>query len=92
MVERHINNSYDDGVVKSKELAIFREGKLKATGMLIIDYEDDTRSHDHLSGCRSYAQALCAACLSGRLGGTVFTYGDLTLRKPSHETQRTARH
>lgn len=88
VVERHINNSYDDGVVKSKELAIFREGKLKATGMLIIDYEDDTRSHDHfvwlpeLRKVRRFAQP----AYRDAWGGTVFTYGDLTLRKPSHET------
>lgn len=87
-LERHLNNTYDDGVVKAKELVVFRTGKLKATGMLITDYEDDARSHSHsvwlpeLRKIRRFAQPVH----EDAWGGTAFTFGDMTLRKPFHET------
>ena len=88
LIERHINNTFKDGIVKSKEIAIIRDGDNKSTGMLIIDYEDDARQHDHfvwlpeLRKVRRFSQPAYAEAWAG----THFTYGDLTLRKPEYET------
>ena len=44
-VERYLNNDYaDDPVVRAKDLAIFRSGKLRGTGILITDYDDNSKS------------------------------------------------
>jgi len=42
--ENYINNNYNDGKIKQKQLAIFRTGKLKGTGILITHYSDEARS------------------------------------------------
>lgn len=87
-IERHLNNSYQDGVIKSKEIAIVRDGKDKSTGMLIVEYEDPMRPHDHyiwlpqLRKVKRFSQPAYAESWAG----THFTYGDLTLRKPEHES------
>jgi hypothetical protein len=88
-VERYLNNDYlDDPIVKAKDLAIFRSGKMKGTGMLITDYKDDARSQEYLAWLpalrkiRRFAQP----AHDDAWGGTDFTFGDVTLRKPLHET------
>ncbi len=87
-VERYLNNDYSGGAVKAKDLAIFRSGKLKGTGMLITDYNDDAKN-------QAYAIWLPALRKIRRFGepahddawgGTDFTFGDVSLRKPKHET------
>ncbi|MBF0447689.1 MAG: outer membrane lipoprotein-sorting protein [Magnetococcales bacterium] len=86
-VERHLNNDYSDGVVKGQDIAIFRSGKLKGTGMLITDFEDDDKSQSYaiwlpaLRKIRRFAQP----AHDDSWGGTDFTFGDVTLRKPQHE-------
>ena len=87
-LERFLNNDYSDGVVKAKDLAIFRSGKLKGTGMLITDFEDDSKSQSYsiwlpaLRKIRRFAQP----AHDDAWGGTDFTFGDVVLRKPQHET------
>ena len=87
-LERYLNNNYDDGVVKAKDLAIFRSGKLKGTGMLITDYVDDNKSQSYsiwlpaLRKIRRFAQP----AHDDAWGGTDFTFGDVVLRKPQNET------
>lgn len=87
-LERFVNNNYDDGVIKSKDLAIFRSGKLRGTGMLITDYVDDAKSQSYmiwlpaLRKIRRFAQP----AHDDAWGGSDFTFGDVTLRKPLHET------
>ncbi len=87
-VERHKNNDYDDGVVRSKEVAIFRSGKLRGTGMLIVDFEDDSKSQSYsiwlpaLRKIRRFAEP----AHDDAWGGTDFTFGDVILRKPMNET------
>jgi hypothetical protein len=87
-VERYLNNEYtDDPTIKAKDLAIFRSGKMKGTGMLITDYTDDARSQEYLvwlpalRKIRRFAQP----AHDDAWGGTDFTFGDVTLRKPMHE-------
>lgn len=87
-LERYLNNDYSDGVIKAQDLAIFRSGKLKGTGMLITDYEDDAKSQSYmiwlpaLRKIRRFAQP----AHDDAWGGSDFTFGDVTLRKPFHET------
>lgn len=87
-VVRHLNNAYKDGEIKAKDLAIFQSGKLKGTGMLIIDFTDDSKSQSYsiwlpaLRKIRRFAQP----AHDDAWGGTDFTFGDVTLRKPEHET------
>lgn len=87
-LERFLNNNYSDGVVKARDLAIFRSGKLKGTGMLITDYVDDAKTQSYmiwlpaLRKIRRFAQP----AHDDSWGGTDFTFGDVSLRKPQHET------
>ena len=87
-LERYLNNIYTDGVIKAQDLAIFRSGKLKGTGMLITDYEDDAKSQSYmiwlpaLRKIRRFAEP----AHDDAWGGSDFTFGDVTLRKPFHET------
>ena len=87
-VERYLNNDYaSDAKVKSKDLAIFRAGKLRGMGMLITDYDNDAKSQEYLvwlpalRKVRRFAQP----AHDESWGGTDFTFGDVTLRKPMHE-------
>jgi len=87
-LERFLNNDYNDGKIKAMDLAIFRSGKLKGTGMLITDYVDDSKSQSYsiwlpaLRKIRRFAQP----AQDDAWGGTDFTFGDVTLRKPNNET------
>jgi hypothetical protein len=87
-VERYLNNDYNDGVTNAQDIAIFRSGKLKGTGMLITDFVDDSKSQAYsiwlpaLRKIRRFAEP----AHDDAWGGTDFTFGDVTLRKPEHET------
>jgi hypothetical protein len=88
-LERYLNNDYkDDSVVRAKDLAIFRSGKLRGTGLLITDFDDDAKSQSYmiwlpaLRKIRRFAQP----AQDDSWGGTDFTFGDVVLRKPQHET------
>jgi len=88
-LERYLNNDYgDDPVVQAKDLAIFRSGKLRGTGILITDYDDEAKSQSYmiwlpaLRKIRRFAQP----AQDDSWGGTDFTFGDVVLRKPGDET------
>lgn len=88
-VERYLNNQYlDDDVVKAKDLAIFRSGKLRGTGMLITDFDEPGKSQSYaiwipsLRKIRRFAEP----AHDDAWGGTDFTFGDVSLRKPQNET------
>lgn len=89
-VKRYINNEYSDGVIKSKDLAIFTSGSLRGTGMLVTDFVDDKQSQSYsvwlpaLRKVRRFAQP----AHEDAWGGTDFTFDDVTLRKPHHETHQ----
>lgn len=86
-VERHLNNGYKGQAIKSRDLAIFRSGKLNGTGMLVTDYANDDKSQSYmvwlpaLRKVRRFAQPEHDQAW----GGSVFTFGDVTLREPEHE-------
>lgn len=87
-LERYLDNSSSDGVIKAQDMAIFRSGKLKGTGMLITDYVDDAKSQSYmiwlpaLRKIRRFGQP----AHDDSWGGSDFTFGDVALRKPHHET------
>ncbi|MCB1878305.1 MAG: outer membrane lipoprotein-sorting protein [Chromatiales bacterium] len=88
-IERYLNNDYpasDD--INGQDLAIFKSGKLRGTGLLITDYSDDGKSQAYsiwlpaLRKIRRFAEP----AQDDAYGGTDFTFGDVALRKPEHET------
>ncbi len=87
-LERYLNNDYPaDDATNAMDLAIFRSGKLRGTGMLITDYTDDAKSQSYsiwlpaLRKIRRFAEP----AHDDAWGGTDFTFGDVTLRKPKDE-------
>ena len=88
-VERHLNNNYgDDEAIRSRDLAIFHSGNMRGTGMLITEYKDTDKSKDYmvwlpkLRKIRRFAQPN----QEDAWGGSVFSFGDVTLRRPDDET------
>ncbi len=88
-VERYLNNKYeDDPSVKGRDLAIFRSGKLRGTGMLVTDYDEAGKNQSYaiwipsLRKIRRFAEP----AQDDAWGGTDFTFGDVVLRKPHNET------
>jgi hypothetical protein len=85
-LERYLNNN-TKGAINSQDLAIFRSGKLKGTGMLITDFKDKSKSQSYeiyipsIRKVRRFAQP----AKDDSWGGSDFTFGDVTLRKPSDE-------
>lgn len=86
-VKRYINNDYSDGEIKAKDLAIFTSGKMRGTGILVTDYVADDKSQSYaiwlpaLRKVRRFAEP----AHEDSWGGTDFTFGDVTLRKPFNE-------
>jgi hypothetical protein len=88
-VERHLNNNYAaDDAIRSRDLAIFHSGNMRGTGMLVTEYADDEKNKDYmvwiprLRKIRRFAQPR----QDDAWGGSIFTFGDVTLRKPEDET------
>lgn len=88
-LERYLNNDYPEGdTINARDMAIFRSGKLKGTGMLITDYAEAGKSQSYmiwlpaLRKIRRFAQP----AHDEAWGGSDFTFGDVVLRKPENET------
>ena len=87
-LERYLNNEPKAKGVNAQDLAIFRSGKLKGTGMLITDFSDANKSQSYeifipsIRKVRRFAEP----ARDDAWGGSDFTFGDVTLRKPGHET------
>ena len=88
-LERYLNNDYAaDDAIKAQDMALFRSGKLKGTGMLVTDFQDDAKSQSYmiwlpaLRKIRRFAEP----SHDDAWGGSDFTFGDVVLRKPFHET------
>jgi len=86
--ENYINNNYQDGKIKQKQLAIFRTGKLKGTGILITHYSNESRSPlmqlwlPKLRKVRRFS----APQADDFWNSSNLTYGEMFLRKSSDET------
>ena len=87
-LERYLNNKPTKTGVNAQDLAIFRSGKLKGTGMLITDFVDQNKSQSYeifipsIRKVRRFAEP----ARDDAWGGSDFTFGDVTLRKPKHES------
>ena len=86
-LERYLNNKPTKTGVNAQDLAIFRSGKLKGTGMLITDFIDQNKSQSYeifipsIRKVRRFAEP----ARDDAWGGSDFTFGDVTLRKPKHD-------
>ena len=86
-LERYLNNKPTKAGVNAQDLAIFRSGKLKGTGMLITDFVDQNKSQSYeifipsIRKVRRFAEP----ARDDAWGGSDFTFGDVTLRKPKHD-------
>ncbi len=86
-LERHLNNVYEQGDIRARDLVIFRSGKLRSTGILVDIYKEEQRPLSFaiwlpaLRKIRRHAEPDPADVW----GGSVFTYGDIYLRKPEDE-------
>jgi hypothetical protein len=88
-VERYLNNQYDDDPsVKARDLAIFRSGKLRGTGILVTEYDEASRgqTYDIWIPSKSKIRRFAEPAQNDAWGGTDFTFGDVVLRKPDDET------
>ena len=90
-VERHVNNHYTNDVDESlltRDLVIFHSGRMRGAGMLFTTYRDEALSNDYLvwlpemKRIRRFTQPKH----DDAWGGSVFTLGDITLRKLGDET------
>lgn len=85
--ESYINNDYNDAHIKQKQLAIFRSGKLKGTGVLITQYKNETKSPlmqlwlPRLRKVRRFV----APDADEFWNGSNLTYGEIFLRKLNDE-------
>ena len=89
-LERHLNNDYSDDTIRSRELFIFRSGKLRGTSLLFTDYVDPNKNSSYavwMPATRKVAR-FSEPALDGSWGDSVFTFGDIALRKPEHEIHK----
>lgn len=86
-LERHINNTYTDGEIRSRELVMFRSGQLKGSAVLLTEYEDASRLPKYtiwLPTLRKIRR-IEDNDYDRSWGRTVFTQGEMSLRKPDDE-------
>ncbi|MCU7810692.1 MAG: outer membrane lipoprotein-sorting protein, partial [Candidatus Thiodiazotropha sp. (ex Notomyrtea botanica)] len=88
-LERHLNNNYaSDDRIKARDIAIFHSGKMRGTGLLVTEYADEDKPQDYmvwLPGMRK-VRRFSQPRQEDAWGGSVFTFGDVTLRKPEDES------
>jgi len=85
---RQLNNDYTDGVTKHRDRVVFKFGKLRGTGILVNTPVDDNQAQHYsmwLPALRKVRRHNEPAH-NDAWGGSPFTYGDIYLRKPGHET------
>ncbi len=86
-LERHLNNDYPEGALRARDLVIFRSGKLRGTGILVDVFRDPRRPLEFsiwlpaLRKVRRHSEP----DQGDAWGGSLFTYGDVYLRKPEDE-------
>jgi hypothetical protein len=90
-LERHLNNNYNmHDAIQSRDLAVFHSGNPRGTGMLVTEYRDSNKSKDYIAWLpklrkiRRFAQPNH----EDAWGGSIFTFGDVILRKPNDETHK----
>ncbi len=86
--ERYLNNNINKEAINSKDLVIFRSGRLKKMGVLITDYIDNnkTQLYEIFMPSIRKIRKLSKPAQNDSWGGSDFTLGDIMLRKPKDET------
>ena len=85
---RYLNNDYPDGPIKARDLGLFHSGKLEGVRLLLTDYSDDSKQQTYqiwlpkLKKIRKVNEPEHDEAWRD----SDFTYGDVYLRKPEHET------
>ncbi len=88
--ESYINNDYPKGVVQQKQLAVFKTGKLKGTGILITHYKQAQRSpllQIWLPKLRK-VRRFSAPQADEFWHGSNLTYGEVFLRQVDDESHK----
>ena len=87
VAERHLNATYNNGRIKSRELVYFHYGASRGTGMLITDHVDEQRSIGYRVGLPPLRKlrAMPTPALEDLWGGSDFTFADVRLRRPTDE-------
>ncbi len=84
---RHLNNDYPHGDIRARDLVIFKGGQLKGTGILVNLPRDPQRALSFsiwlptLRKVRRHTEPN----QGDHWGGSLFTYGDIYLRRPGDE-------
>jgi len=85
---RYLNNAYQEGPIKARDLALFGSGKLKGVRILLTEYSDETKRQTYqiwlpsLKKVRKFMEPDHDAAWRN----SDFTYGDIYLRDPDDET------
>jgi hypothetical protein len=83
-LERYASHSYA-GAIKSRDLVIFRSGKLRGTGILVTDYRQDGMDFLVWLPALRKVRRFSEPSPGERWGNSILTYGDIYLRRPDHE-------
>ncbi len=89
-MERHRNNRYPGGGIAARDLAIFRAGKLRGTAILLTEFKDRRRNAVYsvwLPSLRKIRR-VSRPDPEDTWNGSVFTYGDVYLRRATDERHR----
>jgi hypothetical protein len=82
--ERYANHVYE-GAIKSRDLVIFRSGKLRGTGILVTDYRQGAMDFLVWLPALRKTRRFAEPSPGERWGNSILTYGDIYLRRPDHE-------
>ncbi|MBT8439732.1 MAG: outer membrane lipoprotein-sorting protein [Gammaproteobacteria bacterium] len=85
---RYLNNAYANGPVKSRDLGLFHSGKLEGVRLLLTDYSDEAKEQTYQIWLPSLRKVrkVSEPDHDEAWRDSEFTYGDVYLRKPEHET------
>ncbi len=84
---RFLNNAYQEGAIKARDMVLFHSGSLLGSGILVTDYNDDSKTQSYsvwLPETRKLNE-FTEPAQDTAWSDSDFTYGDVYLRKPEHE-------
>ncbi|MBF0255610.1 MAG: outer membrane lipoprotein-sorting protein [Gammaproteobacteria bacterium] len=85
---RFLNNSYQGGEIKARDMVLFHSGSLMGSGILVTDYSDDAKRQSYsvwLPETRKL-NVFPEPAQDTSWSDSDLTYGDVYLRKPEHES------
>lgn len=85
---RFLNNAYEEGEIKARDMVLFHSGSLLGSGILVTDFVDDNKIQAYsvwLPETRKL-NVFAEPAQDTAWSDSDFTYGDVYLRKPEHES------